>query len=62
MCCVLEELKKSEMQEEEEADKAKNCVYFEFSSSLDLFYLNYKNVLKYFAKLIFTKFYKVCLQ
>jgi hypothetical protein len=51
MIVLLEEIKGNEISD--------NDVYFEFSSNVDLFYLNYKNILRYFTKLISIKFYRV---
>ena len=55
MIVLLDELKNHE----ETSDDEKTSVYTEFSSNLDLFYLNYKNILRYFTKLISIKFYRV---
>ena len=51
MVVLLEEIKTSEISDID--------VYIAFSGTLDLFYLNYKNILRYFTKLIFIKFYRV---
>jgi hypothetical protein len=56
MVSILDELK----QFKQENVGEKN-LYSNFSSNLDLFVLNYGNILKYFTKLVLVKLYKVSL-